>query len=170
MSVGPPIAAEFCAPQRKWPCARRRPEQVQQCVVTKLRFAVGTRVTSRPPHRSVRAAFPHTAPTSGNDGNTMPYASQHPVARLSDTESGTCLVDSHSPWSPPFAPPTPLRIAPLCSSASQLLWQGQTSRVRASSATAPHLPDADRPAHATPDGQTRDLPASDAIPLHVMWP
>jgi hypothetical protein len=28
-------------------------------------FAVGTRVTSRPPHRSVRAAFPHTAPTSG---------------------------------------------------------------------------------------------------------
>jgi hypothetical protein len=28
-------------------------------------FAVGTRVISRPPHRSVRAAFPHTAPTSG---------------------------------------------------------------------------------------------------------
>jgi hypothetical protein len=27
--------------------------------------AVGTRVTSRPPHRTVRAAFPHTAPTSG---------------------------------------------------------------------------------------------------------
>src|ERR1700758_3936243 len=27
-------------------------------------IAVGTRVTSRPPHRSVRAAFPHTAPTS----------------------------------------------------------------------------------------------------------
>jgi hypothetical protein len=33
-------------------------------------FAVGTRVTSRPPHRSVRAAFPHTAPTSGIDGKT----------------------------------------------------------------------------------------------------
>jgi hypothetical protein len=31
-------------------------------------FAVGTRVTSRPPHRSVQAAFPHTAPTSGVDG------------------------------------------------------------------------------------------------------
>jgi hypothetical protein len=28
---------------------------------------------------------------------------------------------------------------------------------RASSASAPHLPDADRPAHATSDGQTRDL-------------
>src|SRR6202040_1903198 len=27
--------------------------------------AIGTRVTSRPPHRSVHEAFPHTAPTSG---------------------------------------------------------------------------------------------------------
>src|SRR6266852_4126512 len=26
-------------------------------------FAVGTAVASRPPHRSVRAGFPHTAPT-----------------------------------------------------------------------------------------------------------
>src|SRR5262245_33426663 len=30
--------------------------------------AVGTRVASRPPHRSVQAAFPHTAPTSGMNG------------------------------------------------------------------------------------------------------
>jgi hypothetical protein len=29
------------------------------------RIAVGTPITERPPHRSVRAAFPHTAPTSG---------------------------------------------------------------------------------------------------------
>jgi len=28
-------------------------------------IAVGTPVTGRPPHRSVRAEFPHTAPTSG---------------------------------------------------------------------------------------------------------
>ena len=27
--------------------------------------AVGTPITERPPHRTVRAAFPHTAPTSG---------------------------------------------------------------------------------------------------------
>jgi hypothetical protein len=84
-------------------------------------FAVGTRVTSRPPPRSVRAAFPHTAPTSGIDGSMLPYASQHPVSRLSGSESGACLIGPHSPWSPPFAPPTPLRIAPLCLSASQLL-------------------------------------------------
>src|SRR6476620_3441127 len=37
--------------RKSWPCGRM--------------FAVGTRVTSRPPHRSVRAQFGHTAPTSG---------------------------------------------------------------------------------------------------------
>jgi hypothetical protein len=28
-------------------------------------IAVGTRITARPPHRTVRADFPHTAPTLG---------------------------------------------------------------------------------------------------------
>jgi DNA invertase Pin-like site-specific DNA recombinase len=86
-----------------------------------------------------------------------------------------CFAGPHSPWSPPFAPPAPLRIAPpqragpLCSPASQLLWRGPTSRVRSSSATVPHLPDAGRQRQRR-SGQTRDLPASDAILLHVMWP
>ncbi len=92
-----------------------------------------------------------------------------PVSRLSGSESSACFIVPHSPWSLPFAPPTPPRIAPLCSSASQLLWQSQTSRVRSSSATAPRLPDAGRQ-RLCRSGQTRDLPASDAIPLHVMWP
>src|SRR6516165_10204392 len=70
------------------------------------------------------------------------------LTRLSGTEPGACVADPHSPWSPPFAPPTPRRIAPLCSSASQLLWRSATSRARTSSATAPRLPDADRPSHA----------------------
>ncbi|MGI9302955.1 MAG: hypothetical protein ACR2RB_09630, partial [Gammaproteobacteria bacterium] len=30
--------------------------------------AVGTPLTGRPPHRSVRAEFPHTAPASGDNG------------------------------------------------------------------------------------------------------
>jgi hypothetical protein len=42
-------------------------------------------------------------------------------------------------------------------------------RVRASSATAPRLPDAGRQRHRR-SGQTRDLPGSDTILLHVMWP
>src|SRR6266699_378771 len=41
-----------------------------------------------------------------------------------------------------LAPPTPRRIAPRRSPASQLLRRGLTSHARASSATAPHLPDA----------------------------
>jgi hypothetical protein len=45
---------------------------------------------------------------------------------------------------PPFAPPAPRPVARLCSSASQLLWRSLTSHVRASSATAPRLPDADQ--------------------------
>src|SRR4051812_21719285 len=36
----------------------------------RLAVAVGTRVASRPPHRSVLAAFPHTAPTSGIERRT----------------------------------------------------------------------------------------------------
>src|SRR5208282_1428953 len=57
---------------------------------------------------------------------------------------------------PSLAPPTPQRIAPPCSSASRLLRRSQTSRVRASSATTPRLPDADL-RHPSA-GQTRDLP------------
>jgi hypothetical protein len=63
-----------------------------------------------------------------------------PLTRLCGSESGACFASPHSPWSPPLAPPAPQRIAPLCSSASQLLWQSPTSRARASSATAPRLP------------------------------
>src|SRR5436853_7792973 len=44
--------------------------------------------------------------------------------------------------------PAPQRIAPPCSSASQLLWRSLTPHVRASSATAPRLPDADQASNA----------------------
>src|SRR5207342_1606586 len=54
------------------------------------------------------------------------------------------LDGAHSLWPRPFAPPTPQQIALPCSPASQLLWPRPTSHARASSATAPRLPDADR--------------------------
>src|SRR6266481_1547335 len=41
----------------------RRPPQCVDSLVMPA-FAVGTAVASRPPHRSVRAQFGHTAPTS----------------------------------------------------------------------------------------------------------
>src|SRR5262245_37321717 len=40
------------------------------------------------------------------------------------------------PLAAPFAPPAPMRSGPLCSLASQLLWQSLTSHDRASMATA----------------------------------
>src|SRR5262244_253060 len=135
--------------------------------------AVGTRVSSRAPRTEPYVRLSRIRlPPWVCDGKCLPYAAPAPVTRSSGSASGTCFAGSHSPWSPPFAPPTPRRIAPLCSPASQLLWRGPTSRVRASSATAPHLPDAGRQRRhqLDADGQTRDLPASGAIPLHVMWP
>src|SRR5216684_7643519 len=164
-----PVATQHSLPSGRYALLGPDFHRLDRTSLRLAHFAVGTRVTSRPPHRSVRAAFPHTAPTSGIDGSRLPYASQHPVSRLSGSESSACLIGPHSPWSLPFAPPTPQRIVPLCSSASQLLWQSQTSRVRSSSATAPRLPDAGRQRHHR-SGQTRDLPASDAILLQVMWP
>jgi DNA polymerase len=44
---------------------RDEPYLETACRIFRVPFAVGTRVTSRPPHRSVRAQFGHTAPTSG---------------------------------------------------------------------------------------------------------
>src|SRR5262245_37012285 len=76
-----------------------------------------------------------------------------PVTRLPGSASGTCFADPHSPWSPPFAPLAPPQLpppriapqgAPLCSPASPLVRRSPTSHARASSATAPHLPDADQ--------------------------
>ena len=43
------------------------------------------------------------------------------------TVPGPCFADAHSPRPPPLAPPTPQPVARPCSSASQLLWRGQTS-------------------------------------------
>src|SRR5260370_41348241 len=46
----------------------RRPRWAQSCHSWSLepRFAVGTLISGRAPHRSVRARFTHTAPTLGD--------------------------------------------------------------------------------------------------------
>ncbi len=81
----------------------------------------------------------------------LPYAIQgfdklSRVTRLPGSVSGACRPVPRFPRSPPLAPPAPPPVARLRSSASQLLWRGLTSHARSSSATAPRLPDADRPA------------------------
>jgi hypothetical protein len=50
-----------------WPmlCARVLWPSARSINFLPILIAVGTSITGRAPHRSVRADFPHTAPTSG---------------------------------------------------------------------------------------------------------
>ena len=88
--------------------------------------AVGSAIADRPPRRSVRAALPHTAPTSDMWRRiafpSRLYAHQpSPVTRLCRPVPGACGPDSCSPWLASFPPPSPpLRpVAPsLCSRGS----------------------------------------------------
>src|SRR2546422_11747289 len=70
-------------------CLAERATQAAWSVV-----AVGTRVTPRPPHRSVRAAFPHTAPASGPTGAPLSrriVCAPAPVTRLPGAAPGCVL-------------------------------------------------------------------------------
>src|SRR5207247_4234842 len=74
---------------------------------------------------------------------SLPYALQRLCHACPARRPGRALLGSHSPWSRPFAPPAPPQIAPPRSPDSSLLWPRPTSRIRSSSASAPHLSDAD---------------------------
>src|SRR6202051_487207 len=74
----------------------------------------------------------------------LPYAGERLGHTSPNPVSGVCFARLRSSWSPPLAPPAPPPVARHCSSASRLLWRGQTSPGRASSASAPRLPDADQ--------------------------
>src|SRR6476620_361473 len=121
-----PVATQHSLPSGRYSLLGPDFHRLDRTSFVLAHFAVGTRVTSRPPPRSVRAAFPHTAPTLGPDGKQIAVCVRASVTREPGAESSACFASSLSPRSLPFAPPTPRRIAPLCSPASQLLWQGQT--------------------------------------------
>ena len=152
---------------------RARRERPRRCRAAEQRdelapVAVGTPVTWAPPAQIRTCSFPAYGSYLGYQRQMLAVCAPAPVTRLPGSASGACFAGPHSPWSPPFAPLAPQRIAPRCSPASQLLWRSPTSRARASSATAPRLPDADQNIFVA--GQTRDIPGSDAIRLRVMWP
>jgi hypothetical protein len=51
-----------------FPSARSKTSRFHAAIHSRcLAVAVGKRITPRPPHRSVRAALPHTAPALGHD-------------------------------------------------------------------------------------------------------
>jgi len=89
--------------------------------------AVGTIIADRPPHRTVRAALPHTAPTLEDWRAVLLLAHRAILGTLDPrTASGGCWVERYSPWPAPFSPQAPPKIALLCSSGSSILWRGPT--------------------------------------------
>src|SRR3974390_1277391 len=144
--------------------------------------AVGTRVASRPPHRPVLAAFPHTVPTSGTDNQAMRLDVCSPALALRQprapgAESGSWRGGPHFPWSPSFAPPTPPPAPAATTDLGCALFAGFPATMTGLDFPRPCIIGyGSSPSRCGPslsrdvDGQTWDLPASDAIRLHVMWP
>jgi hypothetical protein len=94
--------------------------------------AVGTTIADRPPHRAVRAALPHTAPTLEDWREVLLLAHRSIHGTLHPrTVSGWCWLEQCSPWPAPFSPQAPPKIALLCSSGSSIVWRGPTPPKRA---------------------------------------
>ena len=102
-----------------------------------------------------------------------------PVTREPGPEPSACFAGAYSPWPPPFAPPTPLRPPPQTPPqwAFLALFAGFIATMTRSDFSCPCIIGfGSSPSRCGPslsrdsDGQTRDLPASGAILLHVMWP
>src|SRR5271166_3827496 len=116
--------------------------------------AVGTGLSASPPHRSRRAAFPHRAPLSGDTVAPFGVWATHAVAQQDRAGTRDTLVrfgargvfaQPVSPRAGAFPPAAPPPIARPCSRTSPVLRSCPTSHARASSASAPRLPDAGRP-------------------------
>ena len=96
-------------------------------VMRRPTVAVGTTIADRPPHRTVRAALPHTAPTLEDWRAVLLLAHRSSPGTLSlRAVSGECWVERCSPWPAPFSPQTPPKIALLCSSGSSIVRRGPT--------------------------------------------
>src|ERR1039458_10576270 len=113
--------------------------------------AVGTAIAGRPPHRSVRAELPHTAPaldaSACHQGRRPTHCSWYLENAESGSESGTFAHTRNSPWRPPFPPSPPQRLSfwgrAHCSATSSVLWQPPTprDRTRGSCGMSLHPPD-----------------------------
>ena len=95
--------------------------------------AVGTSIADRPPHRTLRAALPHTAPTLEDWRVVLLLAHRSsPGTLVPRAVSGIGVgVERCSPWPAPFSPQAPPKIALLCSSGSSIVWCGPTPPERA---------------------------------------
>jgi hypothetical protein len=120
----------------------------ERCCPESGHVAVGTLVTQRPPHGSVRAELPHTALTadawrqsangdrdeesSASPSLLLPAHGATQLTRVPSFASGTRPLAPCSPWSVVFPPcPPPVRDFHLCSGTSQVLHNRPTPYPRA---------------------------------------
>jgi hypothetical protein len=94
--------------------------------------AVGTIITDRPPHRTVRALLRiRLPPWMNGEQGCYSHTAQSLGHSLPRSVSGECGVERCSPWPAPFSPQAPPKIALLCSSGSSILRRGPTPPERA---------------------------------------
>jgi hypothetical protein len=65
-----------------------------------------------PPAQSRTCGFPAYGSHLGSKRQAVAVCVPAPVTREPGAESSACFASPHSPWSTPFAPPTPLRLTP----------------------------------------------------------
>jgi len=103
-----------------------------ECLSEGQSVAVGTIITERLPHRTVRALLRIRLPPSMNgEQGCYSHIAQSLGHSLPRSVSGECGVERCSPWPAPFSPQAPPKIALLCSSGSSILRRGPTSPERA---------------------------------------
>jgi hypothetical protein len=132
-----------------------------------------------PPAQNRTCGFPAYGSHLGSKRQAVAVCVPAPVTRESGAESSACFAGPHFPWSPPLAPPAPLRLTPPRTAPQwgATLFAGFTATTAGSDFSCPCIIGyGSSPSRCGPslsrdaDGQTRDLPGSDTIPLHVMWP
>jgi hypothetical protein len=132
-----------------------------------------------PPAQNRTCGFPAYGSHLGSKRLTFAACGPALVTREPGAESSACFASPHSPWSTPFAPPTPLRLSPPRTAPQRgaTLFAGFTATMAGSDFSCPCIIGyGSSPSRCGPslshnsDGRTRDIPGSDTIPLHVMWP
>src|SRR6266480_3594347 len=77
-----------------------------------LRHGVPPSVRMDDEGATTSAAPPHSFSYLGSKRQMLAACAPAPVTRVPGSESGACFAGSHFPWSPTFAPSTPLRLTP----------------------------------------------------------
>ena len=135
------------------------------------KVAVGTLIAERPPHRSVRAAFPHTAPTSGDDRALQEIAVRGVRRSACGTLVRLRVRDVLCCFTFPLVP----TLGSTSSAANcSALFASFTATMASPDFPPPYIigygssPSRCGPPASSTGGQTRDLPGSNTILLRVM--